>query len=265
MDTNTFRNDINVGRYKIQQIQNINEIHIIQDFFLNLQQIYSTEEQQAEIQLYLSILNSLLLRYELYYADEEFQLNLRKQSINLKNLKLYEELLIHINESITTTSMKGMDLNVMNMELQCCNNMAYCLYKLDFKERSFELIKKTKEKFQDYLEANELGSHNSMELLNYFQQVIVSLNKSKSSHHINQLKTSNSKITLCEESFIIKNFYSYDILKGIGPYPSDVIPSKREQYLDEVEFQSIFGMNKESFARIPKWKQIQLKKNLLLF
>lgn len=38
-----------------------------------------------------------------------------------------------------------------------------------------------------------------------------------------------------------------------------------ELYLVEGEFSERFGMTKEEFARVPRWKQAEVKKSLLLF
>ena len=38
-----------------------------------------------------------------------------------------------------------------------------------------------------------------------------------------------------------------------------------EQFLDEREFLHRFGMTKESFSMVPKWRQAEIKKALLLF
>jgi hypothetical protein len=42
-------------------------------------------------------------------------------------------------------------------------------------------------------------------------------------------------------------------------------PEKREQSLSDDEFQKTFGMTKDAFAQLKKWKQVQLKKEHGLF
>eukprot|EP00438_Fugacium_kawagutii_P008027 Skav209178 [mRNA] locus=scaffold1137:480103:486872:- [translate_table: standard] len=41
--------------------------------------------------------------------------------------------------------------------------------------------------------------------------------------------------------------------------PADVDPARREQYLSDSEFQSVFGMSLEDFKKQPKWKQQNAK------
>ena len=42
-------------------------------------------------------------------------------------------------------------------------------------------------------------------------------------------------------------------------------PDARESYLSEGEFASVFGVSKEAFAKLPKWKRDALKKEKQLF
>lgn len=60
----------------------------------------------------------------------------------------------------------------------------------------------------------------------------------------------------------------YSLLKGIGDVsllPEGVDPLKREMALSEQDFQEMFGMDKESFSKLPTWKKTNLKKKALLF
>ncbi|KMZ55951.1 Villin-3 [Zostera marina] len=58
----------------------------------------------------------------------------------------------------------------------------------------------------------------------------------------------------------------YERLKTDSANPiSEIDSSKRESYLSSVEFKGVFGMNKRSFMKLPKWKQNRLKKALNLF
>ena len=41
--------------------------------------------------------------------------------------------------------------------------------------------------------------------------------------------------------------------------PADVDPARREQYLSESDFQSLFGMSMADFLKQPKWKQQNAK------
>ena len=38
-----------------------------------------------------------------------------------------------------------------------------------------------------------------------------------------------------------------------------------QQHLNETVFEELFGMNKEAFEEVPKWKQLNLKKKVGLF
>lgn len=59
--------------------------------------------------------------------------------------------------------------------------------------------------------------------------------------------------------------YPYEMLKGIANRPDDVDPTCKEQYLSPDEFLSVFGVGHSDFARLPKWKQQNLKKAKDLF
>nr|XP_012632590.1 advillin isoform X3 [Microcebus murinus] len=47
--------------------------------------------------------------------------------------------------------------------------------------------------------------------------------------------------------------------------PEDVNPAKKENYLSEQDFVSVFGITRGQFAALPGWKQLQLKKEKGLF
>ncbi|CAJ1354843.1 unnamed protein product, partial [Effrenium voratum] len=59
--------------------------------------------------------------------------------------------------------------------------------------------------------------------------------------------------------------YSHDQLKASQGRPDDVDPSRREQYLSDAEFLSVFGMPFGDFQKQPKWKQQNVKKAKDLF
>ncbi|KAF5747976.1 hypothetical protein HS088_TW05G00707 [Tripterygium wilfordii] len=64
----------------------------------------------------------------------------------------------------------------------------------------------------------------------------------------------------------IQSTFSYDQLKVHSENPVTGIDFKRrEAYLSEDEFQTIFGMTKEDFYKLPKWKQDMQKKKSDLF
>jgi len=45
----------------------------------------------------------------------------------------------------------------------------------------------------------------------------------------------------------------------------DIIATERERYLPDAVFASLFGMDKEAFAKLPKWKRDNKKKEHGLF
>ncbi|KAK4481826.1 hypothetical protein RD792_012737 [Penstemon davidsonii] len=60
--------------------------------------------------------------------------------------------------------------------------------------------------------------------------------------------------------------YPYDRLKTTSTDPAaDIDITKRETYLSSVEFKEKFGMPKDAFYKLPKWKQNKLKMALHLF
>merc|ERR1712032_554422 len=59
--------------------------------------------------------------------------------------------------------------------------------------------------------------------------------------------------------------YARDLLTDPTRRPADVDPSRQEQYLSNEDFESVFGMSPDSFSKMPKWKQQNLKKTKELF
>ncbi|KAK4792114.1 hypothetical protein SAY86_022549 [Trapa natans] len=60
--------------------------------------------------------------------------------------------------------------------------------------------------------------------------------------------------------------YPYERLKTTTTDPvTDIDVTKRETYLSSAEFKAKFGMTKEAFYKLPKWRQNKLKMALLLF
>jgi hypothetical protein len=60
--------------------------------------------------------------------------------------------------------------------------------------------------------------------------------------------------------------FSYDQLKARSDNPATGIDFKRrEAYLSDEEFQSVFGVTKEAFYKLPRWKQDMQKKKVDLF
>ncbi len=56
--------------------------------------------------------------------------------------------------------------------------------------------------------------------------------------------------------------FTQDELKNL---PEGVDPTKREEYLDDETFSKVFGMNKDAFRAMPKWKRDDAKKKNGLF
>eukprot|EP00946_MAST-07B_sp_MAST-7B-sp1_P003696 g3696.t1 len=59
-------------------------------------------------------------------------------------------------------------------------------------------------------------------------------------------------------------FYTLEQLQST-PLPPGVDKTKRESYLDDQSFESLFGMDKASFAALPGWKRNAAKKKHKLF
>mmetsp|Transcript_70028 Transcript_70028/g.135186 ORF Transcript_70028/g.135186 Transcript_70028/m.135186 type:complete len:151 (-) Transcript_70028:438-890(-) len=62
-------------------------------------------------------------------------------------------------------------------------------------------------------------------------------------------------------------FYPLEVLTDPKMWRNDpnINPEEREKFLSAEIFQSVFGMAKEDFSKLPKWRQELLKKNHLLF
>nr|XP_045729034.1 advillin [Mirounga angustirostris] len=61
-------------------------------------------------------------------------------------------------------------------------------------------------------------------------------------------------------------YYPIEVLKNQNQeLPEDVNPAKKENYLSEQDFISVFGITRGQFAVLPCWKQLQMKKEKGLF
>ena len=58
--------------------------------------------------------------------------------------------------------------------------------------------------------------------------------------------------------------FAYSELRS-APYPEGVDANARETYLTDAEFVTVFGMGKEQFGALPKWKQTAQKKKMMLW
>ncbi|KAH1194677.1 Villin-2 [Glycine max] len=63
-----------------------------------------------------------------------------------------------------------------------------------------------------------------------------------------------------------QNVFSYEQLKTkSGSVVSGIDLKQREAYLSDKEFETVFGMAKEAFSKLPRWKQDMLKRKVDLF
>jgi len=62
-------------------------------------------------------------------------------------------------------------------------------------------------------------------------------------------------------------YYSLDAIKqqNIPSYKNVIDKNSREQYLSPEEFEKVFGMTKDDFAKLPKWKRVNLKRDCRLY
>lgn len=68
-----------------------------------------------------------------------------------------------------------------------------------------------------------------------------------------------------DSSVYVSMQFTYEQLKAPGPYPNGIDVLRRETYLSDEAFQELMGMDKAAFAAMPKWKQVNKKKELGLF
>ena len=62
-------------------------------------------------------------------------------------------------------------------------------------------------------------------------------------------------------------YYSLEAIRhrDIQNYEGVIDKNNREQYLSPQEFEAVFGMTKEEFAKFPKWKRVNKKRELHLY
>jgi len=60
-------------------------------------------------------------------------------------------------------------------------------------------------------------------------------------------------------------FYTYDLLRRRDGLPEEIVVHKKEQYLSDEDFKKVFGLTKEKFNLLPKWKKQAKKKEVYLF
>lgn len=63
-----------------------------------------------------------------------------------------------------------------------------------------------------------------------------------------------------------QSVFTYEQLKAkSGSHLSGIDLKRREAYLSEEEFQTVFAISKEAFSKLPRWKQDMLKRKVDLF
>ena len=65
--------------------------------------------------------------------------------------------------------------------------------------------------------------------------------------------------------YVYTGIYPYNSLKQGMVWPEDIDVTKREQYLSDKEFESVFSMTKIAFGSLDKYKRVELKKKFKLF
>lgn len=74
-----------------------------------------------------------------------------------------------------------------------------------------------------------------------------------------------STITSKSLDFAVGAVHTYAELKGKGSIPAGVDPARKEEYLSDAEFLTVFGMDKATFKAQPAWKVKQTKQAKDLF
>ncbi|XP_065668513.1 advillin isoform X2 [Hydra vulgaris] len=81
-----------------------------------------------------------------------------------------------------------------------------------------------------------------------------------------QLGEENVKVTsVSEEIQMFSKIYPYSKLSNSDLILDGVDPTNKEKHLSDDEFELYFGMTKEKYSSLPKWKKEILKKKLRLF
>jgi hypothetical protein len=105
------------------------------------------------------------------------------------------------------------------------------------------------------------NSSNSFDKVNKSSNTV---KESSSESSLNNHQSSSDETT----ELAITTYVPYLELKGISEIsmlPSCVDPLNREASLSDEEFYEVFGMEKESFYKLPTWKRVNQKKAKLLF
>ncbi|XP_026204024.1 advillin [Anabas testudineus] len=74
------------------------------------------------------------------------------------------------------------------------------------------------------------------------------------------------KKSVCESEKTFQTFPPEALVKKIGSeLPEGVDPSQKERHLSDSDFIKVFGITKDNFATLPRWKQLNLKKEKGMF
>jgi len=68
-----------------------------------------------------------------------------------------------------------------------------------------------------------------------------------------------------DEKMAIKRYLTFDTLKDNANLPPDVDVLRKEDYLDDDLFKSVFNITRAEFLRLPKWRRNVLKRGVGLF
>ncbi|XP_053171141.1 advillin isoform X2 [Scomber japonicus] len=76
-------------------------------------------------------------------------------------------------------------------------------------------------------------------------------------------------VTVIHEQKIVESLQSFPpealVNKLANELPEDVDPTQKEKHLSDYDFNNLFGITKDDFARLPQWKQLKMKKEKGLF
>jgi len=103
------------------------------------------------------------------------------------------------------------------------------------------------------------AGHETREFINYFPKWVVSQDVAKINNEF--VASDDLEATYSELS---RREYSWKELQS-RPLPPGVDPARIETYLSNTTFQDKFKMTKEEYKSCPRWKQIDMKKEIGLF
>eukprot|EP01134_Creolimax_fragrantissima_P001082 CFRG1082T1 len=68
-----------------------------------------------------------------------------------------------------------------------------------------------------------------------------------------------------DELFKKKTYSIEELKQGLNELPAGVDPALKEDYLNDADFHTVFGISRAEYINMPKWRRIALKKNTPLF